>query len=338
MPKPHLAAGGSDATLFPSTPTREFVTEITIARLRDQLVRRGFAPAAGIPEGSGGRTEEATITPARLMEGETVEHHDVGAPEGPGEPVAFLDGTQRTELLGYAGTSPLVVARVAAAVRERRERRMRTVLVERRRFVVGARRALDAAGEALAGSGLETVAVEDEEDLHPLRELQRIGRAVDQARGNLEVRLGVAYRQRAERQPHPWLVVDGALTQSPSLAADPRAVGIVKSHATLPFAGADLERYLRLPAGCRSSLFAPPARSFAPVVSWALRLWPWEGKDVFHGLVRVEVAPETATPEHADRLSRWLLAERVPLSAPDPRWDRLLYGIHAVEQYLKASG
>jgi hypothetical protein len=112
---------------------------------------------------------------------------------------------------------------------------------------------------------------------------------------------------------------------------------VSKSHSTLPFDGADLERYLRLPAGHRTPMFEPPARSFAPVVSWALRLWPWEGRDVFHGLVRVEVAPSAATTEHADRLSRWLLAERVPLSTPDPRWDRLLYGIHAVEQYLKAA-
>ncbi len=42
--------------------------------------------------------------------------------------------------------------------------------------------------------------------------------------------------------------------------------------------------------------------------------------------------------EGADQLSRWLLAERSPLSAPDPRWDRLLYGIRAVEQYLRVSG
>ncbi len=35
---------------------------------------------------------------------------------------------------------------------------------------------------------------------------------------------------------------------------------------------------------------------------------------------------------------RWLLAERAPLSTPDHRWDRLLYGIHSVEAYLRAGG
>jgi hypothetical protein len=37
-----------------------------------------------------------------------------------------------------------------------------------------------------------------------------------------------------------------------------------------------------------------------------------------------------------DAISRWILAERAPISAPDQRWDRLLYGVYSVEQYLKA--
>src|SRR5690606_5557793 len=118
-------------------------------------------------------------------------------------------------------------------------------------------------------------------------------------------------------------------------AADERMLGVVKSHATLPFEGEALERYLRLPPGSRSSIFAP-AGTVAPVHAWALRLWPWEGRDLLHGLVRIEVAPAAGTAATADLLSRHLMAERVPLSAPDPRWDRLLYGIHAVEQYLRA--
>ncbi|HSE67337.1 MAG TPA: hypothetical protein VLB12_10130 [Gemmatimonadales bacterium] len=41
---------------------------------------------------------------------------------------------------------------------------------------------------------------------------------------------------------------------------------------------------------------------------------------------------------HVDELSRWILAERAPVSTPDSRWDRLLYGIRAVEEYLRSSG
>jgi hypothetical protein len=113
-------------------------------------------------------------------------------------------------------------------------------------------------------------------------------------------------------------------------------VGVSKSHATLPFEGEALERYLRLPPGHRSSIFVPASRRVVPVRAWALRLWPWEGRDLLHGLVRVEVAPDNGTPEVADRLSRWLLAERAPVSAPDPRWDRLLYGIRRVEEFLRS--
>ena len=168
---------------------------------------------------------------------------------------------------------------------------------------------------------------------HPSVDLVQAARAVDRARGALEVSLGIRYRQRSSG----WLVVDGGLTESPDLASDPRMVGVVKSHSTLPFDGEDLDRYLRLPPAHRSSIFMPETRNLTPVHSWALRLWPWEGKDLFHGLVRIEVAPAPAyTSADADRLSRWLLSERAPLSAPDGRWDRLLYGIHSVQQYLRS--
>jgi hypothetical protein len=111
-------------------------------------------------------------------------------------------------------------------------------------------------------------------------------------------------------------------------------VAVSKSHSILPFAGADLEQYLRLPWAHRSSVYAPATRSLAPVRAWALRLWPWEGKDLLHGLVRVEVAPANQSTERADAISCWILADRAPVSAPDRRWDRLLYGISSVEHYL----
>ena len=50
----------------------------------------------------------------------------------------------------------------------------------------------------------------------------------------------------------------------------------------------------------------------------------------------IETRAEDDALANVDQLSRWLLAERAPISAPDPRWDRLLYGIHDVEVYLRA--
>ena len=305
---------------------------INLTYLRRTLAARGLTPASAVPEASGGRTEEACLRPARLVEDTALTWHPVGPPEPWPGTLAFLDGVQRSELLAYAGAAPIVVGEVAAAVRERSHRKLVTVLEERRLLVVGRPAALAAAGEL--PEAFQTVALPVDDPAHPVRDLANAARALDRARGALELELGERYRRRSEG----WLVVDGALTESPLWSSDPRMIGISKSHATLPFEGEDLERYLRLPPGHRSSVYAPQTRSLTPVHEWALRLWPWEGKDVFHGLVRVEVSPANGTSEAADRLSRFVLAERAPLSAPDHRWDRLLYGIHSVEAYLRAGG
>lgn len=299
-------------------------------QLRRTLAARGLTPASAIPDASSGRADEATVRVARLVEHESLRTIDVGAAlPWTDAAVAFLDGVQRSEVVAYAGAQPLVLAEVAAAVRERRDRRLHTVVELRRRVLVGRSEALAAAGPAR--HELDTLVLADDGPVHPVRDLAAASRQIDRARGNLELQAGDRYRAGSDG----WLIVDGSLGVSPGWAADERMIGVVKSHATLPFEGEALERYLRLPAGSRSSIFAP-AGSVAPVHAWALRLWPWEGRDLLHGLIRIEVAPAAGTAASADLLSRHLLSERVPLSAPDPRWDRLLYGIHAVEQYLRA--
>ena len=305
---------------------------LSLGQLRRTFAVRGLTPASVIPESSSGRAEEACVRPARLVESETLAWHPLGAPEPWPGTLAFLDGVQRSELVAYAGSAPVLVGEVAAAVRERRDRRLTTVLEERRLLVIARPAALAAAGEL--PDAFRSVALPDEEPPHPVRDLANAARALDRARGALERELGERYRRRSEG----WLIVDGALTESPLWSADPCMLGVSKSHATLPFDGENLERYLRLPQGHRSSVYAPETRSLTPVREWALRLWPWEGKDVFHGLVRIEVSPANGTSEIADRLSRQLLGERAPISTPDHRWDRLLYGIHSVEAYLRAGG
>ncbi|HEY3012795.1 MAG TPA: hypothetical protein VGJ36_08620 [Gemmatimonadales bacterium] len=298
--------------------------------IRRALTLQGLTRANLVPESSGGRMEEASIRPARLVEDARLE----AVPVGPGEawpgPLAYLDGIQRSEVVGYAGSSPIVVAEIAAAVRERQDRRLYTVLEERRRVALARPAALAAAGPALGP--LELVALPEDEPPHPIRDLMNAAQALDQSRGALEILVGDRYRARSAA----WIVVDGSLSESPRWASDARMVAISKSHSILPFDGENLERYLRLPPGCRSSVYAPATRSLAPVRSWGLRLWPWEGKDLLYGLVRVEVAPANGTSNSADAISRWILTERAPVSAPDRRWDRLLYGIYSVEQYLKA--
>ncbi len=304
----------------------------TWTRLRRAVAARGFTPASWIPAASEGRAEEATIRPARLVEQGEVGGIAVGLAEPWPDPVAFLDGMQRYEVMAYAGASPVVVAEVAGAVLERHDRQLHAALATRRRLVIARPAVLADLGEAI--EDYEAIPLPEDGPPHPVHDFLLARREVDAARGRLEVELGHSFRARSDA----WLIVDGTLTESPQWAADGRMLGVSKSHATLPFADTDLEQYLRLPVGHRSPVFQPAGHEVAPVWSWALRLWPWEGRDLLHGLVRIEAAPRDETLAQVDQLSRWLIAERSPVSTPDPRWDRLLYGIRAVEQYLRASG
>ncbi|MEO8138857.1 MAG: hypothetical protein ABI742_04370 [Gemmatimonadota bacterium] len=301
-------------------------------RLRRAVAARGFTPATWIPAASEGRAEQATIRLAHLLEDLPISGRYVGAPEAWPDAVAFLDGTQRYEVMAYAGASPVVVAEIAAAVLERRDRHLHVAGKLRRRMVVARPEVLEQLGDAVADHF--AVALPEDGPVHPVLDFQLARREVDSARGRLEVEAGNLFRMASDA----WLIIDGSLAESPQWASDGRMIGICKSHATLPFSGTELEEYLRLPAGSRTPVFQPAGNEVAPVYSWALRLWPWEGKDLLHGLIRVEAAATLDTLAEADQLSRWLLAERAPVSTPDPRWDRLLYGIRAVEEYLRASG
>ena len=304
---------------------------MNLESIRRAVRAKGLTPASVVPEAGAGRLEEAAIRLARIVEGESLQTVPIGPAEVWPGPLAYLDGIQHAEIVGYAGSAPLFAATIAAAVRQRQECRLHTVVEDKRTVILGRPAALLAAGDAFGA--LETISLPDDEPTHPLRDLVNAGHAVDSARGELEVAVGDQYRARSDG----WLLVDGTLAVSPRWAADARMVAISKSHSILPFEGPDLEQYLRLPCGHRSSVYAPVTRSLAPVRAWGLRLWPWEGKDLLHGLVRVEVAPANESPECASEISRWILADRAPISAPDRRWDRLLYGMFSVEQYLKAN-
>ena len=59
------------------------------------------------------------------------------------------------------------------------------------------------------------------------------------------------------------------------------------------------------------------------------------------GLLRVETAmPDInsspqAIADQANLISRWILAELMPLSLPDSRWDKMVYGIRDCEEFLR---
>jgi hypothetical protein len=303
---------------------------MSFQELRRAVAASGLQVATAHPPRSQGRTEAAVTREATLVEDEHVRQRAVGSPTPCPEPLAFLDGIQRYQVVGYGSTEPIVGAVIAAAVRERVSGHLTTVAERREHLVVGRRTAV--AGFEVP-SGHRVIALPEDEHAHPIRDLDVAVAAIDRARNALELRVAEVFRQRSDG----WLIVDGSLAESPTWASDPRMIGITKSHATLPFAGSDLVQYLRLPQGHRSSVYQPEPRRVAPVYAWGLRLWPWEGRDLLFGFVRVERAPIAETLEGADEVSRWILAERAPISSGDARWDRLLYGIHSVEEYLRAS-
>jgi hypothetical protein len=74
---------------------------MNLTSIRRALKVRGLTPATLVPEASGGRVEEATIRLARLVEGDHLRAIPVGLPEPWPGSLAYLDGVQRSEVVGY---------------------------------------------------------------------------------------------------------------------------------------------------------------------------------------------------------------------------------------------
>lgn len=272
----------------------------------------------------------------------------VGAPTA-SRFTSFLDGIQRSSVALYHGPVPIVHAYAAAVVRSRRARRMGTLCGaenghgletryhEEREALFFPFELVDRTLIAAAGvppDQMEDTGGGEALPLFPPALYARAEARINRWREDLEIEL--AERWCLSGDDPGWLLVDGSLTQSSTLAACPRAVGVIKGHRTRFFDGDDARILLGLRAGERTSVFQPKTRRFTPVYSWYLRLRSAVGRDVFWGLVRVEVAADEASLARADEISRWLLAETSPLALPDARWDRLLYPIRDCEQFLRS--
>ena len=303
------------------------------------LYAAGITPASFLPDASLGRRDEPEDAPGAGVElvedGELRVHRIV--PEPPPAAVGFLDGIQQWRVVGYDGVQPIAVAYVAAAVRRRGpDGRLRTAHWEARELVVAPPGTLnDARRRAISAAGLEAVAAEADVQGQPGQALEALRREVHRARQALERELGRrAIDGLGEAE---WLVVDGQLAISAALARHPRALGVIKSHGAQFLEGRHLERALTVPAAHRTSVFrVHGGHGRTEVDSWYLRLWPWEGRDLYYGLVRIEIAAGPHPGARAPGISGWLFAERATLAAPDARFDRLLYPIHDVETYLRS--
>jgi len=246
----------------------------------------------------------------------------------------FADGVQRSRVLYYERGVPVLFGYVAAVVRERRERHMHTwgkPLADQALYFPYCH--MDPVPLRAYDIPTYDTAPEHEPALHPRLLFQLAQDRIGRRRGALESQL--VEHWSAQREKTGWLLVDGSLTVSSATTGD-AMVGVVKSHTTQYFSGADQDVVFTLEPGHRTSVFRPLSRSYTPVFSWYVRLRANTRRELTYGLVRVEVPAEERLLGHIDELSCWLLAEIRPPALPDPRWDRLLYPVWDCEQYLKA--
>ena len=294
-----------------------------------------------------------------------------GEPQGESRLVYFLDGVQSAEEIGRVGTVPIVLTTVAAAVVERRERRLHRMELSGAPNVVQAlvlpQKTDDPEAQVLFQSaqeaGLPLVSGEAEElpeeaglllidSTHYEPEVdpadyaglkQRAYVRVRSLRESLERHLLGRWSEERPKDDDGWIAVDGQLP----LGVE-NAVGLIKSSGKLFFGGEEARMLIDLQTGHRTTAFVPPwqkeraaaGHSEDERASWYLRAWPVpEGSDAMEGLMRLEIQRKLKgidpTPEEMDEVSRWVLAERVPLAKPDPRWASMIYPVHYVEKILK---
>jgi len=288
------------------------------------------------------RESEPKVRQARIVDpSEKIDGVSVGNSE-PGKLTYFMDGIERMHVPVFFSMVPVVYGYVAAAIRFRGDdKKMRKHAHEQQEAIYFPYKFVDPSVFANAGiSTVDTGTGEKPLEEHPImiREAARL--AMSKARGRLESGLVKKWLLDFEEKPE-WLLVDGSL--GGTLGGDykkyenPNIIGAIKSHQTQYFEMEDQRKILSLGVGERSGVFMPLGREQrSPVYSWYLRIRPNDGQDLYFGLMRIEAAASDRTLEMVDEISRWLLAERSPLSLPDSRWDKMIYPIRDCEQYLKS--
>lgn len=256
----------------------------------------------------------------------------------------FEDGIQRQEVVMYLRGAPVVYAYTAAVIRQRQEDLTMTTWGEDAYEALYVPTAIvgESEVEAMRSAGLKChdvdVPTDDGQLSIPLMYVQAVN-AIRTERAHLERRLLEQWMEEHRNSPNAWLAVDGGLRETIRIPAPAtNLVGIAKDCRTLYFPWADQAHIYSMPAGYRSSVFQTPAAQSNQVHSWYLRLWSNYGHDLLFGIIRLELASQcpAVSIARADEISSWLLAERMPLSKPDSRWDRLIYPIHDCEEYLRS--
>ena len=303
-------------------------------RLREVLAEAGGVAGSWRSVGRASPPVQAPFGSAATVESEEIAGVRVSGRLRGSRNAAFADGIQRFVVEGWVGMTPVLRAYVAAAVLHRRDRVLAPVGHASEEFIVAAvDRLPDSAVEGLRSTGLPVrdCGVTDRE--HPLLDVQLAVREIEGRRQRLETQVVDEFRRS---NPNDWIVVDGSLRPLSPEVRESRILGVIKSHETQYFAGVDLEAALTLPEGYRTTVFRRIGPRENTLYSWYLRLWDWTGQDILYGLLRIEREQGKHVIDEVDDICSWLMAERTPISAPDGRWDRLLYPIREVETYLRA--
>jgi hypothetical protein len=304
------------------------------ARLRAAIAAAGGTAARGTAIQGALQPVQRPFGNARVVEGPAVRSIPVGAPQAAPEGTGFADGIQRWAIEGHFGVVPVARAQIAAAVLVRADGAFRAAVGATEEFlIVPAGRLPATPRDALAALGLPLHEADAGERAHPFLDRWAAAQVVERRREALERE---ACRRFLRDRADALLIVDGGLANLRGVPGVERAIGVAKRHETQFLDGPDLEAALTAPAGTRSSVFARELEDGTVLLSWYLRLWPWTDEDLLHGLTRVERTAGAGVVEDADRVSRWLLAERAPIAGRDARWDRLLYPLHEVETLLRA--
>ncbi len=250
----------------------------------------------------------------------------------------FLDGIQCTRAPLYYSMVPVVYAYTAACVRRRDpDGKMCGHDSSSRESLYFPFGLIDPT--ALGTSSIritDTTPSDSKLEEHPQAIIEAARSRISRSREEMEADLASQWLAQ-HSGGSDWLLVDGSLSGDYDHYDCPNIVGMIKSHQTQYFDISDQRKILSLKPGERSGVFVPLGRKRREVYSWYLRMRPNTGQDVYFGLVRVEAAACERTFELVDEISRWILAERAPLSMPDSRWDKMIYPIRDCEQYLRAN-
>jgi hypothetical protein len=314
-----------------------------IARLLATIV-----PDSRAPEGEPTlELASSAAQPPRLISATIIEGHELRARRVFDPPevgfAAFLDGTQESRVAVYLPSgAPIVWGTVAAVIRERRNKRLYTWRHAVDSKLYASRSSVSATfwdqvtalgynvcdtGETGGADGLAGDAE------HPFAMRDTAKHRVQADRELLEQSLAMEWCRSADRP----ILVDGPISGAEPVAKSKCTVGVIKSHRTLYASGDALRVVLALGCGERSSAFLVTSPKRTSVASWYLRLRDSRGHDPMWGLIRVEVAAdERDIGARADQVSRWILAEASPVSLPDSRWDKMVYGIRDCEEFLRA--